>query len=711
HMKRFDTSVLEGASATELRQVQEPAVEAVLAAVAADAEDRFSLWGCRDGPRNRRVWSTLRPGSRVAFISRSRWLATARVTATFESAALGQSLWGGGRGKGWSLIVALEDVTTRDQSASDLAHRLGQERVPRRITAWSVKDAEALILEAPDSAATPEDQAAVKEASGRTIQDPVDRGAGPRARERPQSQTGSEPDPGLPVPDPQLLFDDEMTRWYRQGLMGRFAALRAARQSLDKGEPGARESILRVARALAGPQIEVRFPSVGQLAREVLDAADVEFMTATNQLLGALDETMEVRDPEPVKIMVVEDDPVQALLVREIVSGPNRQVFQADSVEIADEVLAEHEVSLIILDLGMPGADGRDLLTRLRESHRTSGTPILMLSGKTGVQPKTECLALGADGFYDKPVAPATLAAAVAGLLERSAEARYLARRDALTGLPNRSLFLESAERTRLAALRRGDDLTMILLSLDEAADLSERWGAAARDRVFKLLATTLQYTIRRTDLITRWGSNEFALLLAGVGPSQAGNFVNKILDAVSAITVPETPEVRISCSIGSASIEPGDGVEDGAALAAHRLRVAKRGGGGVSVSDQQEVLPTMRQVVLVEDDDIAADLVVHRLERAGYRVKRFGNGGEALESIEGTLPTVVILDTTLPGASGFEILHRLRLNPQFEDVPVFMLTSGDPAEATRALEFGANDALSKPFDSGEFMARVESLV
>ncbi|NNF26374.1 MAG: hypothetical protein HKN73_04015, partial [Gemmatimonadetes bacterium] len=347
HTKRFDTSVLEGASATELRQTQEPAVEAVLAAVAAHAGDLVPLWGCRDGPRNRRAWSSLRPGSRVAFISRSRWLATARVAATFESAALGQSLWGGGRGKGWSLIVALEDVTTRDQSASDLAHRLGQERVPRRITAWSVEDAEALMLEAPDSAATLEAPAPANEASGRTTKDPVDRGAEPQAGERRQLQTGSEPDPGLPVPDPQLLFDDEMTRWYRQGLMGRFAALRAARQSLDKGEPGARESILRVARALAGPQIEVRFPSVGQLAREVLDAADVEFLTATNQLLGALDETMGVRDPDPVKIMVVEDDPVQALLVREIVSGPNRQVFQADSVEIADEVLAEQEISLI----------------------------------------------------------------------------------------------------------------------------------------------------------------------------------------------------------------------------------------------------------------------------------------------------------------------------------------------------------------------------
>ena len=696
HGERFGQTVRRGAAADDLKRVQDPTVGHVLDSLELGAKEYVSFWGCRDGPRNRLLWSGLEAGSRVVFATESRWLATARVAAICESEVLAASLWGA-RGKSWSLLVALDDVVPQDEDVTVLLRRLEMDGVPRRVTKRSVEDWAALHL--PSSRPSPES---------------IPTAAAPPSRmeEDPPSDSPSEPtDPGLPVPEPDLLFEDEMTRWYRQGLMGRYAALRAARQSLEKSEPGARDSILRVVQSLAGSQIEVRFPPVGQVARRVLTAPDVDFLTVTNQLLGVLDETMEVRDPEPVKIMVVEDDPVQALLVREIVSGPNRQVFQAESVEVAEEVMAEQEISLIILDLGMPGADGRDLLTRLRESPRTSGTPILMLSGKSGVQPKTECLALGADGFYDKPVPPATLAAAVSGLLERSAEARYLAHRDALTGLPNKTLFLESAERARLAALRRGDDLTLILLSLDDAAGLSETWGAAARDRVLKLLSTTLKYTVRRTDLMTRWASDEFALLLGGVGPSQADNLVNKILDAVSAITVPETPEVRISCSIGSASLDPGDAVEDAAALAAHRLHVAKRGGGGVSVSEQQEVLLTMRQVVLVEDDDIAADLVVHRLSRAGYRVKRFANGGEALDAMDRTLPTVVIVDTTLPGASGFEILHRLRLNPQFESVPVLILTSGDPAEATRALELGANDALPKPFDSSEFVARIESLV
>ena len=685
HQARFELSVLRG---VDLGAVDLPQGSAAVVSDLSGGDGPLRLWPIRDGPRNRKVWEQLKPGTWAVFVQGTSIVAAARVRATADSGALAPVLVPGPSRGGGSLLVSLRDLREVDLPSSRFADQTGVGTVRRQISLHH--------LEGPlDSLCADLSTEALRE-SDEEARDGAE--AGHR-------------DPGLPVSEPEALFQDEMTPWYRQGLIGRHAALRAARQSLEKGEPGADDSIRRVVRSLAGSKMEVRFPAVGELARQVLAVADVDLLTTTNQLLGALDEETAVRDPDPVRIMVVEDDPVQALLVREVLAGPNRQVFQAGSVELAEEMLAQQDISLIVLDLGMPGADGRDLLTQLRESPRTSGTPIIMLSGKTGAQPKTECLALGADAFYEKSVHPATLASAVSGLLERSAESRYLAHRDALTGLPNRSLFLESAERARLAALRRGDELTLVFVSLDEASRLGEEWGAAARDRVMKLLAATLSYTVRRTDLLTRWGQDDFALLLGGVGPSQAANIVNKILDAVSSVTMPESPEVRITCSIGSATLEPGDGIEDAAARASHRLHVAKRGGGGASVSDQQEVLPTMRQVILIEDDDIVADLVSHRLERAGYRVTRFADGGEAMGAVDKALPTVVIVDTTLPGASGFEILHRLRLKAHFAPVPIMVLTSGNPADASRALELGANDALSKPFDSGEFMARVESLV
>ncbi len=685
HGARFELSVL---CDVDLAGLDLPPGSNAAMSDLSDSHETLRVWGMRDGSRNRRVWEQLTPGTWAVFVRGTSIVAAARVRATAASGSLAPVLWPGPPRGNWSLLVSFRDVRAVDLPTSRLADLAGIGSVPRQV---AIRHTEAPL----DALWSDLSTEAVSESD-----DEAGDGADQRQR-----------DPGLPVSEPESLFQDDMTRWYRQGLIGRHAALRAARQALEKGEPGADDSIRRVVRSLAGSKMEVRFPDVGELARRVLAVADVDLLATTNQLLGALDEATAVRDPDPVRIMIVEDDPVQALLVREVLSGPNRQVFQAGSVELAEEMLAQQDISLIVLDLGMPGADGRDLLTRLRESPRTSGTPIIMLSGKTGAQPKTECLAIGADAFYEKSVHPATLASAVSGLLERSAESRYLAHRDALTGLPNRSLFLESAERARLAALRRGDELTLVFVSLDEASRLGEEWGAAARDRAMKLLAATLSYTVRRTDLLTRWGQDDFAVLLGGVGPSQAANIVNKILDAVSAVTVPESPEVRITCSIGSAALEPGDGIEDAAARASHRLHVAKRGGGGASVSDQQEVLPTMRQVVLIEDDDIVAELVSHRLRRAGYRVTRFADGGEAMAAVDKALPTVVIVDTTLPGASGFEILHRLRLNAHFAPVPIMVLTSGNPADAARALELGANDALSKPFDSGEFIARVESLV
>ena len=116
------------------------------------------------------------------------------------------------------------------------------------------------------------------------------------------------------------------------------------------------------------------------------------------------------------------------------------------------------------------------------------------------------------------------------------------------------------------------------------------------------------------------------------------------------------------------------------------------------------------RTVLLIEDDDILADLIEHRLDRGGFGIKRFSDGAEALAGLASVDASAVVLDTMLPGAEGYEVLRRLKESPSLAGIPVIVLTLGGEHEATRAFKLGASDSLAKPFSVEELVARVTRL-
>ena len=108
-------------------------------------------------------------------------------------------------------------------------------------------------------------------------------------------------------------------------------------------------------------------------------------------------------------ILIVEPDPQMARLLETILSGADREVMLAGSAGEALAILEAQQITLIILDLTLPDTDGRNFLVLLRERSATAGVPVIILSGMGGPQPKAECFALGADAFFEKPLAPEVL--------------------------------------------------------------------------------------------------------------------------------------------------------------------------------------------------------------------------------------------------------------------------------------------------------------
>lgn len=120
----------------------------------------------------------------------------------------------------------------------------------------------------------------------------------------------------------------------------------------------------------------------------------------------------------------------------------------------------------------------------------------------------------------------------------------------------------------------------------------------------------------------------------------------------------------------------------------------------------------TGADILLVEDEVNIALALKFLMEKMGHRVTHIDDGARALAEVEGMAPDLVLLDVTLPGASGYEICQHIRARTSLDATRVLVLTArGADIERRKALALGADGFMSKPFEMAELQARVAELL
>ncbi len=505
-----------------------------------------------------------------------------------------------------------------------------------------------------------------------------------------------------------------LKNWYRDRLAVRIAALETARRRLAAKAGESIESVLRIAHSLRGSGATYGFPQITEVARGLEEAGDEEFPARVETLLATLREAAAGGRTDRTTLLVVEDDPDQACFMEGILSGPDRDVVTASTAAQAEAILAERSVSLILLDLLLPDTDGRNLLMRLRERPATAGIPVLVVTVKGVEEARDECLALGADGFLEKPVNPAALAVAVAGRLAAGSDLSAACRRDPLTGLPNRAAFHEAYGRMQPVYVDPATPLSLGILDVDGLRGINEAHGRAVGDQVLRRAAAVISASLRATDCLARWGGGTFAVLFPATGRRGAARALDKARRLLrrERFAVGGGEPVRAAAAAGVVGVPRTVPVEEAVSRADRYLFRAKSAGRDRVAWEEGPEPAAEARVMLVEDDELMATLVRHHLEGEGFEVLHYTNGADALQALLRESVSLVVSDVQMPRMDGFELLERLRAVPSLAKVPVVLVTSmGSEEDVVRGFELGADDYILKPFSAVDFMTRLRRLL
>lgn len=286
-------------------------------------------------------------------------------------------------------------------------------------------------------------------------------------------------------------------------------------------------------------------------------------------------------DSIPLKLLLVEDEPTQLLLMQRLLRRAGYTVETAGDGEAALEKLSSGDFQMLVTDWDMPGMDGVTLCRRVREAELPGYLYVLLLTGHGSTESLVEGLEAGADDYIRKPPNEAELLARLnAGRrivrLEQSlrvanAKIQHLSITDPLVGTFNRRYLNEQLVHEVERARRYARPLAAVMADLDFFKDVNDRHGHQVGDEVLRGFVELAQRCIRQaSDWMARYGGEEFVVVLPETDLSGAAVTAEKIRSCCAASPIcTAIGSVQVTASFGVAEL----GVR--AAQAAHSITAA----------------------------------------------------------------------------------------------------------------------------------------
>ena len=273
---------------------------------------------------------------------------------------------------------------------------------------------------------------------------------------------------------------------------------------------------------------------------------------------------------------------------------------------------------------------------------------------------------------------------------------------DALTGAYNRRYYEDQLKQTEMVA-------GVAMIDLDDFKLHNDTYGHNAGDLVLETVVNVIRNSIRKTDMLVRFGGDEFLLVMPDILEASFQKKLKQIQNEIHAAEVPGYSQLQVSVSIGGVLSTHGT-IEDAIHKADQCMYQAKTSKNMVvTESDLQHETQNIanpsaahKYKILVVDDSEMNREILSSILGDEFDILEAANGKECISVIRkyGRDIALVLLDIVMPEMDGFEVLEFMNKHEWIDDIPVIMISSEDSAASVKkAYEMGVSDYINRPFD------------
>ncbi len=272
----------------------------------------------------------------------------------------------------------------------------------------------------------------------------------------------------------------------------------------------------------------------------------------------------------PPKLLVVDDEPAILDLLQRRLEALGCAVSTLAGGAQAVRAAREQVPDLILLDVMMPDLDGFSVVQALKQDPEARDIPVIMMTARSELDSRIKGLDLGAHDYVAKPFEAAELVARIRAALrvkqlqdelkEANKKLERLARSDPLTDLPNRRMFDEqfflAVERSR----RTGEILSVVMLDLDHFKQINDTHGHQVGDDALRQIGRLLTSRQRVTDVVGRYGGEEFVWVLPGAKTDDAIEIAEWLRRSIGEMSIDtERGPVGLAISLGVTTYDPAE--------------------------------------------------------------------------------------------------------------------------------------------------------
>lgn len=288
--------------------------------------------------------------------------------------------------------------------------------------------------------------------------------------------------------------------------------------------------------------------------------------------------------------------------------------------------------------------------------------------------------------------------------------------KDVLTGAYNRLYYEEDVK-------KRMQTSGVALIDVDDFKLYNDTYGHLTGDMALVTVANAIRKCIRKTDILVRYGGDEFILVLPGVNEDILIRKLQRVQQAIQHASIPGYSRLQLSASIGGV-ISSNESIESAVSRADKLMYQAKTEknmvvteknkvshDGEISLLEQTNRMKP--QILIIDNFEINRNLLVQMLE-GEYQIIQAGDGEHGMQLLEqyGRKIALVLLNINMQGIDGFEVLSYMNRRQWIEDIPVIMISGEDTETSIRyAYDLGAVDYINSPFDAKIVYQRVTNTI